>query len=90
MNRSMADIRERVLRRRDWAFPPEPVDLEIVRQVPEHKTDKPPILLVHALGHAAWTFAEHWMPALAALGWPSYASACAATAKAAGRRARSA
>lgn len=73
MRRAYADTRERVLRRLDWAFPPEPVDLEIVRRVPQHKTDKPPILFVHGLGHAAWAFDEHWMPALAERGWPCYA-----------------
>lgn len=73
MKRPTADIRERVLRRRDWAFPPEPVDLELLRRVPDQRTDKPPILFVHGLGHAAWAFDEHWMPALVDQGWSCYA-----------------
>jgi pimeloyl-ACP methyl ester carboxylesterase len=55
------------------------VDLEIVERLPatqtrnKNKTEKPPILFVHGLGHAAWAFAEHWMPWLAERGWPCYA-----------------
>jgi pimeloyl-ACP methyl ester carboxylesterase len=73
MSRSTADTKERVLRRLEWAFPPEPVELEIIERLPSSSQDKPPILFVHGLGHAAWSFDEHWMPWLAERGWPCYA-----------------
>lgn len=73
MQRTAADTREYVVRRLEWAFPAEPVDREILSRLPEEDTDKPPILFVHGLGHAAWAFDEHWMPALAERGWPCYA-----------------
>ncbi|WP_184956894.1 alpha/beta hydrolase [Paractinoplanes abujensis] len=33
----------------------------------------PPLLFVPGLGHGAWAFAEHWMPAAAARGFAAYA-----------------
>ncbi len=69
------------MRRLEWAFPSDPVDLEVISRLPdglpgasgEKPAAKPPILFVHGLGHAAWAFDEHWMPALAEQGWPCHA-----------------
>ena len=66
--------RPKVMRRLDWSFPPPPVtDRELVEVRPDEPTDRPPILFVHGLGHAAWCWREHWMPAAAERGWPTYA-----------------
>ena len=57
----------KVLRRSEWAWPTKPVHLEVVaREVPD--TDKPPLLFLHGLGHAAWCYAENWQAAAAERG----------------------
>lgn len=62
----------KVLRRAEWAWPTKPVHLEVVaHEVPD--TDKPPLLFLHGLGHAAWCYAEHWQDAAAERGYSSYA-----------------
>ena len=62
----------KVLRRAEWAWPTSPVHLEVLaHEVPD--TDRPPLLFLHGLGHAAWCYAEHWQAAAAARGYSSYA-----------------
>lgn len=64
-----------------WAFPPEPVACEIrsrAAQRPhagagETTATRPPLLFVHGLGHGAWSWDEHWLPAAAERGWPCHA-----------------
>jgi pimeloyl-ACP methyl ester carboxylesterase len=56
-----------------WAFPPAPARREVLARLPEEPTGKPPLLFVHGLGHGAWCWDEHWMPAAAEQGWPCYA-----------------
>lgn len=63
----------RAVRPFDWALPPRPVQREVVSRLPEGATDKPPLLFVPGLGQGAWCFAEHWLAAAAARGFPAYA-----------------
>jgi pimeloyl-ACP methyl ester carboxylesterase len=56
-----------------WALPPAGVEREVLTRLPDEPTDKPPLLFVHGLSHAAWCWDEHWMPAAAEHGWPCYA-----------------
>lgn len=64
----------RAVRPWDWAFPPSPVGhREVISAVPDEPTGRPPLLMVHGLAHAAWCFGEHWVPAAAEAGFPSYA-----------------
>lgn len=62
-----------IMRRLDWSFPAPPVERELVSVLPDEPTDRPPLLFVHGLAHAAWCWQEHWMPAAADRGWPTYA-----------------
>jgi pimeloyl-ACP methyl ester carboxylesterase len=58
----------------DWAFPS--VGLahrEVLTRLPAQDDGRPPLLFVHGLGHGAWCWDEHWMPAAAERGWPCYA-----------------
>lgn len=65
-------VAPKVLRRAEWAWPTQPVHLEVIaRDVPD--SDSPPLLFLHGLGHAAWCYAEHWQEAAAARGYSSYA-----------------
>ena len=73
MKQPIADIDERVMRRLDWALPPEAVEREIIVRKPAEPSQKPPLLFVHGLGHGAWVFDEYWMPELADRGWPCHA-----------------
>lgn len=63
----------------DWAMPPQPVDLEIISAVPDgwqetpRRGRKPPLLFVHGMSGAAWTFAEYWLGAAVRRGYPAYA-----------------
>ena len=62
----------KVLRRAEWAWPTKPVHLEVIaHEVPD--TDKPPLLFLHGLGHAAWCYAQNWQAAAAERGYSSYA-----------------
>ena len=64
----------RAMRPWDWAFPPAPLShREVISAQPAEPTDRPPLLMVHGLAHAAWCFGEHWVPAAAERGWPAYA-----------------
>lgn len=68
-----------VMRLWDWSVPPSAVHREVLSDVPEgwaeqpRATRRPPLLFVHGLGHGAWCFAENWLPAAAARGFPAYA-----------------
>ncbi len=57
----------RVLRRTEWAWPSEPVHLEVLSA-----GEGPPLLFVHGLGHGAWCW-EQWLPAVADRGFRAYA-----------------
>jgi pimeloyl-ACP methyl ester carboxylesterase len=46
--------------------------LEVISRTPDDPADRPPLLFVHGLGHAAWAF-ENWLDAAAAAGWPAHA-----------------
>jgi pimeloyl-ACP methyl ester carboxylesterase len=64
----------RAMRPWDWAFPSAPVrHREVLSAAPESPTDRPPLLMVHGIAHGAWCYGEHWVPAAAEQGWPSYA-----------------
>ncbi|GID32105.1 alpha/beta hydrolase [Paractinoplanes brasiliensis] len=62
-----------VLRFDDWTNPVPPVEREVVSMTEETDAKLPPLLFVPGLGHGAWAFAEHWLPATAARGFPAYA-----------------
>jgi pimeloyl-ACP methyl ester carboxylesterase len=70
----------KVLRNWDWALPPQPIkQREVMVSIPvgwadqPRATRKPPLLFIHGLAHGAWCFAEHWVGAAAAAGYPAYA-----------------
>jgi pimeloyl-ACP methyl ester carboxylesterase len=63
----------RIMRLREWAFPPAPVRREVLAAVPAEPTDVPPVLFVPGFGHGAWAFAEHWLDHAAERGFPAYA-----------------
>lgn len=64
----------RVVRPWDWALPPVPVShREVVSAVPADAQGRPPLLMVHGIAHAAWCYAENWVPEAARAGFPSYA-----------------
>lgn len=76
----MSRGRTTVLRPWDWAVPPAPVPYrEVLSEVPAgwesapRGERRPPLLFVHGLGHGAWCWAEHWLPAAAERGFPAYA-----------------
>ncbi|HSN06489.1 MAG TPA: alpha/beta fold hydrolase [Candidatus Angelobacter sp.] len=76
----MSEVRDSLRRKSlavrpwDWGFPPTPVAHRELRSArPAAPTDRPPLLMVHGLAHGAWCFDEHWVPAAAERGWPSYA-----------------
>lgn len=68
-----------VMRLWDWSVPPSGVYREVISQVPAGWADEPrakrtpPLLFIHGLAHGAWSFAENWLPAAAAKGYPAYA-----------------
>ncbi|MCP3797852.1 lysophospholipase [Allokutzneria sp. A3M-2-11 16] len=63
----------RAMRVFDWAFPVPSVQREVLSELPETDTGKPPLLFVHGVGGGAWQFAEHWLKAAAERGFPAYA-----------------
>lgn len=64
----------RVMRPLEWALPPTPVEREIQHVgTADGSDDRPPLLFVHGMNHAAWCWQEHWMPAAAERGWSSAA-----------------
>lgn len=56
-----------------WALPSAPVHRELLAELPAASSGRPPLLFVHGMGHGAWCFAEHWLGAAAAAGYPAYA-----------------
>ena len=46
--------------------------LEVLSRTPTRPGGKPPLLLVHGLGHGAWCW-ENWLDAAAAAGYPAHA-----------------
>ena len=66
--------RTRAMRPWDWALPSRPVShREVISAQPTEPTGRPPLLMVHGIAHAAWCFAENWVPAAADAGFPAYA-----------------
>jgi pimeloyl-ACP methyl ester carboxylesterase len=63
----------KIMRPREWAFPPVPVRREVLTTLPAEPTDAPPVLFVPGFGHGAWAFAEHWLEHAAERGFPAYA-----------------
>ena len=68
-----------VMRLWDWSLPPHGVHREVLSAVPDGWADEPrttrtpPLLFIHGLAHGAWCFAENWLQAAAAKGFPAYA-----------------
>lgn len=68
-----------VMRIWDWSLPPNGVHREVLSVIPDgwgdepRATRTPPLLFIHGLAHGAWCFAENWLPAAAAKGFPAYA-----------------
>jgi pimeloyl-ACP methyl ester carboxylesterase len=63
----------RIIRTREWAFPPPPVRRELLYAAPDGDERRPPVLFVPGFGHGAWAFAQHWLERTAARGFPAYA-----------------
>jgi pimeloyl-ACP methyl ester carboxylesterase len=64
----------RVMRPWDWSLPPRSIAYrEVLSALPDQPTDRPPLLMVHGIAHAAWCFVEHWLPAAAQAGYPAHA-----------------
>ena len=63
----------RIVRLREWAFPPPPVRREVLHARPDVDDGRPPVLFVPGFGHGAWAFADHWLEHTAARGFPAYA-----------------
>jgi len=72
----------RIVRRREWAYPPAHVRREVLTVAPGtagsagsagSAGDEPPVLFVPGFGHGAWAFAEHWLEHTAGRGFPAYA-----------------
>ena len=63
----------KVMRRREWAYPPVHVHREVLSAAPAESGEAPPVLFVPGFGHGAWVFAEHWLEHAAGRGFPAYA-----------------
>ncbi|HEV7899017.1 MAG TPA: alpha/beta fold hydrolase [Planosporangium sp.] len=63
----------KIMRHREWAFPPAPVRREVLIATPAEGSDAPPVLFVPGFNHGAWAFAEHWLEHAAERGFPAYA-----------------
>jgi pimeloyl-ACP methyl ester carboxylesterase len=63
----------KIMRQREWAFPPAPVRREVLVATPAEASDAPPVLFVPGFGHGAWAFAEHWLEHTCERGFPAYA-----------------
>ncbi len=63
----------RVMRPWEWSFPSRPEHLEVLEATPESPGERPPLLFLPGLGHGAWCYAEHWLPAAAERGYRAYA-----------------
>jgi pimeloyl-ACP methyl ester carboxylesterase len=60
------------MRQREWARPSQPVRREVLSLRADETSTAPPILFVPGYGHAAWTYAEHWLEHTAARGFSAY------------------
>ena len=69
----MSTAAPRVMRLWEWSLPPRTEHLEILSAVPDSDSGRPPLLFLHGLGHGAWCYAEHWLDAAAAAGYPAFA-----------------
>jgi len=49
------------------------MELELIKQVPVSEQHPTPILFVHGMWHAAWCWAEHFLPYFSDRGYKSYA-----------------
>ncbi|KAJ1270590.1 hypothetical protein BS78_06G064000 [Paspalum vaginatum] len=49
------------------------LDLEVIEQRPPAPGERPPLVFVHGSFHAAWCWAEHWLPFFSQAGFPCYA-----------------
>nr|CAB3484279.1 unnamed protein product [Digitaria exilis] len=49
------------------------LDLEVIAQPPPAPGERPPLVFVHGSFHAAWCWAEHWLPFFSRAGFPCYA-----------------
>jgi hypothetical protein len=49
------------------------LDLEVISQPPLAPRERPPLVFVHGSFHAAWCWAEHWLPFFSRAGFPCYA-----------------
>lgn len=56
-----------------WLLPGTVHEPDLVAELPDEPTAAAPILFVHGALHGAWAWQEHWMPAAAQRGWPTYA-----------------
>jgi pimeloyl-ACP methyl ester carboxylesterase len=63
----------RVLRLEDWTSPVRPVKREVLSALPHPDDGRPPLVFVPGLGHAAWSFREHWLGHAATRGFSAYA-----------------
>jgi pimeloyl-ACP methyl ester carboxylesterase len=63
----------RIVRQKEWAFPPAPVHREVLTATPAEPSDFPPLLFVPGFGHGAWAFAEHWLEHAAGRAFPAHA-----------------
>lgn len=57
----------------DWAFPAPSVHREVLHVEPSEPSERPPLLFVHGLAHAAWCWEQSWLGECAARGWSAYA-----------------
>lgn len=63
----------RIMRGREWAYPPAPVHREVLMAQAAEAGDASPVLFVPGFGHGAWIYAEHWLEYTAERGLPAYA-----------------
>lgn len=63
----------RVMRLWEWSLPPRIEHLEVLSALPDEDRGRPPLLFLHGLGHGAWCYAENWLGAAAAAGYPAFA-----------------
>ncbi|CAL5032569.1 unnamed protein product [Urochloa decumbens] len=49
------------------------LDLEVIAQPAPAPGERPPLVFVHGSFHAAWCWAEHWLPFFSRAGFPCYA-----------------
>ncbi len=65
-------LRLSIMRTREWARPVPPVRREVASARASGEEQRPPVLFVPGLGHAAWAFEEHWLEHAAQRGFPTY------------------